>query len=294
MTGLDDLNSKIKGLRTGADDFLLKPLNEKELVARVFSLLRLKNIHTQLYHKNIQIQKELETAKKIQEFIIPKNFNHISYPEITGRYLPIEDIGGDYFDCYKLKDNKIGMLIADVTGHGIPAALIMTMSKMTFNIYAPQFTDTIELLEKINSELKNLLLTHQFITCFYVIYDPKDNIIHYTNAGHTRALYYRNNHDKIIALDTHGLFIGISAKTVFETKTINVEPGDRLFLYTDGITELLDDSKVEYGEKRLAKFLKMNKDLHNDAFCEKLLKDLANFTTLENRKDDIAFINVEF
>ncbi|TFH39762.1 MAG: response regulator, partial [Chrysiogenales bacterium] len=158
MTGSDDLNSKIKGLRIGADDFLLKPLNEKELVARVLSLLRLKSVYSELYQKNLQIKKELIIAKRIQQFIIPKDFSQIIYPTVSGRYLPIDDICGDFFDCYQFPNNKIGFLIADVTGHGIPAALVMTMAKMIFSIYSSRYDSTRELFSSVNEQLHGLML----------------------------------------------------------------------------------------------------------------------------------------
>jgi len=294
MTGSDDLNSKIKGLRIGADDFLLKPLNEKELIARVLSLLRLKMTHNELFEKNQLIQKEMETAQRVQQYIIPKDFSHIPYPLISGRYLPIESIGGDYFDCYDLGDDHYGFLIADVTGHGIPAALVMTMSKMTFSLFAPQHKTTNTLLSAVNKEMKSLLLDYQYITSFYVIYDHKNKLIKFTNAGHTRALFYRAETEKMLALDTQGFFIGIAEDTVYEQKSIKVKKGDRLFLYTDGLTEIKNNNKEEYGDKNLASFIKNYPELNSDNFCDSLLQDIKNFTSLDNRDDDIAFLNIEF
>ncbi|HOM87830.1 MAG TPA: SpoIIE family protein phosphatase [Spirochaetota bacterium] len=293
MTGLDDLNSKIKGLSIGADDFLLKPLNQKELIARVQSLLRLKQAHDELYEKNQQIQKELEYAKRLQQFIIPKDFSFISYPSISGRYLPIADIGGDLFDCYKISDSKTGVLIADVTGHGIPAALVMSMAKMTFNIHSYEIFPTQQLMSKINEEMRGLLLDMQYITAFYMLIDNEHKNIAFTNAGHTRPLYYRKSTDKIIALDTNGLFLGIQDESLYEQKSIHYESGDRCILYTDGITELKDDHNEEFGEVRLAKFLKQ----HNNAsgsFCDNLLQTLEHFAPLNERSDDIAFLFIEF
>jgi len=294
MTGSDDLNSKIKGLRIGADDFLLKPLNEKELVARVLSLLRLKSAHDELLEKNRLIQKELLAAQQIQKFIIPKDFSFIEYPRISGKYLPIEDIGGDYFDCYKLSETRSGFLIADVTGHGIPAALVMSMSKMIFSIYAPRFTSTSEYLSLINQEMMGLLLSDQYITSFYVIYDDETGKITFTNAGHTRTLYYRASSDKMLALDTFGLFVGISDLAKYEEKSLSVSPGDRLFLYTDGITEIKNSEKEEYGVNRLSKSIRINNGLHGDAFCQAVLDDVESFTALDKRDDDVAFLSVEF
>jgi serine phosphatase RsbU (regulator of sigma subunit) len=294
MTGSDDLNSKIKGLRIGADDFLLKPLNEKELVARVLSLLRLKSLHSELYEKNMQIKKELEIAKRVQQFIIPKNFPQVTYPAVSGQYIPIEDIGGDFFDCYQLPDDKYGFLIADVTGHGIPAALVMSMSKMIFNIYSTQFTSTSKMFSTVNEQMIGLLLDTQYITAFFVIYDNKTKTIRYSNAGHTRALFYRSAKNQVLALDANGFFIGLSKDTVYEEKSLAVESGDKLLLYTDGITEIKNFEGEEFGESRLARFISDKHAITGDLFCKALLQEIKTFAPLENRVDDIAFLNIEF
>ena len=294
MTGSDDLNSKIKGLRIGADDFLLKPINEKELVARVLSLLRLKSVHNELYERNLQLKKELEIAKRVQEFIIPKDFSQIHYPAVSGLYLPIEDIGGDFFDCYQLPDDKYGFLIADVTGHGIPAALVMTMAKMIFNIYSSRYNSTSKLFSTVNAQMNGLLLDTQYITSFFVIYDNKTKTINFSNAGHTRALYYRASKKKVIALDTNGFFIGLSKNTTYEEKKLTVEPGDKLLLYTDGITEIKNYDGEELGETRLAQFLSDKSAITGERFCKALLEEVKSFTPLENRVDDIALLNIEF
>ncbi len=294
MTGLDDLNSKIKGLNIGADDYLVKPLNEEELIARVFSLLRLKKVNSELYQKNQLIKRELEAAKKIQQFIIPDNFDFINYPKISGIYLPIEDIGGDFFDCYKLDNNRSAFLIADVTGHGIPAALTMTMSKMLFSIYAEKFNNAADLMSEINRQLRGTLLDMQYITAFYLIYNQSDKTLSYSNAGHTRPLFYKSSKKQIIALDSFGWFIGISDNTDYEEKKINVAEGDRLFLYTDGITEAKNRQGEDFGEIRLARFLKENLDLHGKDFCDQLLNTVNKYAEGTEINDDIAFLNIEF
>lgn len=294
MTGSDDLNSKIKGLRIGADDFLMKPLNEKELVARVLSLLRLKSVNTELFEKNRLIKQELEAAKQIQKFIIPTDFSHIDYPRVTGNYLPIEDIGGDYYDCYRISDTQSGMLIADVTGHGIPAALVMSMAKMICSLYATRYSSTREYLDAINRQMRGLLLSGQYITTFYVIYDDETGTIRFTNAGHTRALYYRASKDSILALDTFGLFIGIADDVAYEEKSISVHPGDRLLLYTDGLTEIKNSERHEYGVKKLAASIREHHHLHGQDFNDAILNGIDSFSALENRDDDVAFLSIEF
>jgi serine phosphatase RsbU (regulator of sigma subunit) len=294
MTGNDDLNSKITGLNTGADDFLQKPVNQKELIARVQSLLRLKSTHDLLYKKNMIIQKEMEAAKKVQQFIIPDNFSFIKYPKITGRYFPMEDIGGDFFDCYPLPDGNVGILIADVTGHGIPAALIVTMTKMIFSIYAPQYKSTSELLLKVNTEIKKMLLDNQYITAFYLIYEREKGIIRYTNAGHSRPILFRKSKNGICSLDTSGFFIGILNDPQYEEKASRIEKGDRLILFTDGITESKNKERVEYGENSLAKLLYNNREIRGSKFCDLILISLKDFRGEIPQSDDISFLNIEF
>jgi len=294
MTGLDDLKSKIKGLNIGADDYLVKPLNEEELIARVFSLLRLKKANSDLYRANQLIKRELEAAKKIQQFIIPEDFSFIDYPKVSGMYLPIEDIGGDFFDCYKLDDNRSAFIIADVTGHGIPAALTMTMSKMLFNIYSSKFSSTSELMKEINRQLQGTLLDMQYITAFYMIYDNTSQTLNYSNAGHTRTLFYKSATNQVIALDSFGWFLGISDNTDYEEKKITVGKGDRLFMYTDGITEAKNRNGEDLGEIGLARFIKINRNIKGKNFCDSLVNMLNKHNEKAEINDDIAFLNIEF
>jgi len=294
MTGSDDLNSKIKGLNVGADDFLQKPINQKELVARVCSLLRLKRTHDQLYEKNELINKELFAARKIQQFIIPESFSHVPYPSITGRYMPMEDIGGDFYDCYNISPEETGILIADVTGHGIPAALIVTMTKMIFSIYAPKYKSTAGLFSRVNFEIREMLLENQYITGFYAIYNKSKGLLRFTNAGHVQPYIYRRSKNKIIPLDTNGFFLGILEDANYEEKAIRIEAGDRFLLYTDGVTELKNSDKKEYGSDGLISFMLENKDVFGDVFCDELISSLHKHCHRDKRNDDIAFLNIEF
>lgn len=297
MTGNEDLDSKIKivGLNVGADDFLKKPINDKELIARVHSLLRLKKTHDLLYERNQQIKKEMESAKKVQEFIIPKDFSFIKYPLISATYTPMEDIGGDFYDCYKLNNGNIGFLMADVTGHGIPAALVVTMSKMIFSIYAPRYNSAKQLLTKVNDEVFKLLLDHQYISAFYAIYDPKKKILRFSNAGHCLPLLHRKSTNKIRSLDTdQGFFVGMIEESFYVEKAIKIEKGDRLIMYTDGITEVCDENKKEYGIEKLASFMKKNSYLVGQNFCDNLIKEIEDFSNNAPKNDDIALLNIEF
>ncbi len=295
MTGNDDQNIKITSLNIGADDFLSKPIDQKELVARVFSLLRLKKTHDLLFEKNSLIERELVVAKKIQSKIIPEDFSYIEYPNVSGYYSPIEDIGGDFYDCYSLPNGKTGFLISDVTGHGIPAALIVTMSKMLFSIYANKIFSPKKMLTKVNQEICESLTDDQYITSFYCIYDHESGKLKFSNAGHVHPLLYKRNINKVYRLiNDDGFFLGVVKSTVYDQKVVKIDKGDRLLLYTDGVTELKNNDNEEYGEKRLIQFLLSNCNSYRNYFCKKLYKSVMNHSQKNQRLDDIAFLNIEF
>lgn len=295
MTGNDDLNAKIKGLNIGADDFIQKPINQKELVARTMSLLRLKRTHDLLFEKNMLIKKELLAAKKIQQFIIPDNFSNISYPRVSGKYLPMEDIGGDFFDVYKIDDNNTAFVIADVTGHGIPAALIVTMAKMIFSIYSSALKSPKDLLSAVNKDVYKFMFDGQYFSAFYAVYNKDKNILKFSNAGHTLPMLYRKSSGKILSLDTNsGFLVGIMEESFYEEKAVRIEPGDRLFLYTDGLTETKNKNREDFGEKNLAKFISQNNDLIGTEFCSKLYNDVSSFSDFSPKTDDLTYMFIEF
>ncbi len=295
MTGNDDLNAKIKGLNIGADDFLQKPINQKELVARTMSLLRLKRTHDLLFERNMLIKKELEAAKKIQQFIIPHDFSHIPYPKISGKYLPMEDIGGDFFDVYKINEDKTAFVIADVTGHGIPAALIVTMAKMIFSVYSSVTESPKELLSSVNKDVYKFMFDGQYFSAFYALYDNKKKILKFSNAGHTLPLLYRSSSGKILSLDTNsGFFVGIMEESYYEEKAVKIEKGDCLILYTDGLTEMKNKNREDFGEKALAKFITKNRDISGNDFCSKLLNEVMAFSDYSDKSDDLTFMFIEF
>ena len=139
-----------------------------------------------------------------------------------------------------------------------------------------------------------MMLDTQYITAFYLIYNNETHQLNYSNAGHTRALFYRTEKNQILALDTFGFFLGIMEDVDYEEKSITVEKGDRLFIYTDGITEAKNREGEEFGEMNLAKFIKSHHNLHGEEFCSLLMNSLSGFIRDQEVDDDIAFLNIEF
>jgi len=170
----------------------------------------------------------------------------------------------------------------------------MTMSKMLFSIYAEKFTNASDLMKEINRQLRGTLLDMQYITAFYLVYDNLTKTLTYSNAGHTRPLYYIASKNQVVALDSFGWFIGISDDTDYEQKKRSVAGGDRLFLYTDGITEAKNIDGEDFGELRLARFIKNNQDLNGKEFCNSLMETLNKYIGETEINDDIAFLNIEF
>jgi serine phosphatase RsbU (regulator of sigma subunit) len=170
----------------------------------------------------------------------------------------------------------------------------MTMAKMLFSISAPKFRGADELMKEINRQMKGALLDTQYVTAFYLIYDKSSGKLSYSNAGHTRALFYREAKNQVLALDSFVWFIGISDECEYEEKSVNVAAGDRLFIYTDGITEAKNNAGEDFGEVRLAKFIRDRNNIKGDDFCSELMKSFNSFIEKTPVNDDIAFLNIEF
>lgn len=246
---------------------------------------------------NKAMMEELRMAQRVQQSIIPKTTNlpHSERLNYASNYSSMEKIGGDLFDIIRVGRNGIGLLMADVSGHGVPAALITTMAKVTFNSNSIWGLDTGEICKRINDELFEFIGDLEYyLTAYYGIIDLESGIFKYTNAGHHPAVIYRPIKSEIIELDTDGFFIGAFEGVEYETKYLRLEEGDRILMFTDGITEARNKNKKFYGEERLLDFVKNNSKLPPKDFVDTLMKEVDDFCEGELPTDDRAVLYVEF
>jgi sigma-B regulation protein RsbU (phosphoserine phosphatase) len=248
---------------------------------------------TDLQGKDNQIQKQLDMASIIQRSILPGKVDDWHELKFTTRYIAMEKIGGDFYDVHYLKGDKLGIMIADVSGHGIPAALVTTMAKISFGNAGAKYDSPKQIFQEVNQNILNHVKTQDYMTCFMVSIDDEYNVI-YSNASHQKGLLLRTNAE-VEYLDTGGLFIGAieEARDSYEEKSTKLGYGDRLLLYTDGIPEAVNPDREEYSIDRLEKVAVENKNLPLEEFSNTLIDDLQKHIGDAELQDDITLLVIE-
>jgi predicted ATPase/serine phosphatase RsbU (regulator of sigma subunit)/tRNA A-37 threonylcarbamoyl transferase component Bud32 len=247
--------------------------------------------------KDRVMQKELKMAKRVQEAIIPEesNFPSTSKLRIASHYSAMEEVGGDLYDIMKIDDAHYGMLISDVSGHGVPAALITTMAKVSFTSHIkPDIPPNIT-LDMVNEEIYQFIgdLAY-FLTAYYCIINIDTGELSFSNSGHHPAILYRCDTGKTERLDTEGYLIGALDKTKNGVASVRMNKGDRLLLFTDGIIESRNKEGKFYTYHRLMDYIYKNSHLPPKEFVNGLVRNLEEFTEGEDPEDDRTILYVEY
>lgn len=247
----------------------------------------------ELERHNEIMQNELSMAQSIQDGIMPKESNSDKL-HVSIYYGPLEKVSGDYYDIFHLPDGSIGLLMTDASGHGVPAALVTIMAKMHFSSLAETETNPGELFAKVNEKLAKTIITSDYLTAFYLIVHP-DFTVDYCNASHQKAVIYHRSKKTIEELDTVGFFIGAIEESPFpyENGRLQLEPGDRIILYTDGIVEGTNSKKEEYGFERFTDLIKKHAELPAEEFNRLIIQDVDEFAAGEPRKDDYSLFTID-
>ncbi|MCP4132319.1 MAG: SpoIIE family protein phosphatase [bacterium] len=238
----------VTGLGAGANDYLTKPVDSRELLARVGGLISLKRsvqVHDEL---NI-LKRDLQIAHEIQQSLLSEDVPGSDLYEISVLYRPMYELGGDFYDIRVFDDTTIGLLIADVSGHGIPAALISSMLKIAHSFHRDDARDPALLLKKINQTMHDF--THdQFITSCYAYIDLAAMKMIQANAGHCPIVICGRNGEQRLLNEANGMPIGWVPDESYTNIDCGLAAGDRVVFYTDGIVEARNPENKQYGDKR--------------------------------------------
>ncbi len=247
-----------------------------------------------LKERDDQIQKQLDMAGSIQRSILPAKISDWNELKFAVRYFSMDKIGGDFYDVHQIEGDKLALYVADVSGHGIPAALVSTMAKVSFGNAFLKYGTPKKIFKEVNQELLTHIKTQDYLTCFLVLIDDEYNIT-YSNASHQKGIILRTSEGKIEQLDTGGLFIGAieDARETYEEKTTKLKYGDRIILYTDGIPEATNSAKEHYSNERFEKIIIKNKDLELREYINSIIEDLQNFISGSKIQDDITLLVIE-
>jgi sigma-B regulation protein RsbU (phosphoserine phosphatase) len=260
------------------------------------------------------LQHDLKVAFDIQQSFLPKDLPQASGAELAAAMRPAREVGGDFYDAIPLRGGRLGLLVADVSGKGIPAALYMALSRTLLRTHSqsaqPRYlTDALEsarirrlmrsrslgALTALGSvrQTNDYLLAHHreplmFLTLFYGVYDPQDRLLTYVNAGHNPPLLYNihsGDQDWLMPTD---MAIGLMAGPSFEARERKLSPGDVLVLYTDGITEAFGPQQELYGTERLAEAVASLSGLSAQAILDGIIESVATFAGDEPQSDDLT------
>ncbi len=258
---------------------------------------KLKKANEELRIINSRMFRELQMAERVQKSIIPSSKDFPDRKEIGfgSKYSAMENIGGDLYDVIKIEDNVYGCMIADVSGHGVPAALITSMVKVFFTSHSNKETGTKDICKNVNDDMFKLIGDLQdYVTAYYGKLNLETSEFEYTNAGHHPALLIRKKDNKIEKLDTEGFFIGALDQNTYESNKVKLEPGDRILMFTDGIIEAQNPEGEMYEYDRLLDYIQKNSHLKPKEFVDGLVENVDKFCKDEPPHDDRAILFIEF
>jgi sigma-B regulation protein RsbU (phosphoserine phosphatase) len=292
ISALNDIENKVKGFQIGGVDYITKPFQIEEVLARVETHLALRKLQKQLQDANKKFEEELALAGSLQASFFPSE-----PPQLPGWQLAVtlkaaRETSGDFYDVYRLPNGHLAMLVADVVDKGAAAALYMALSWTLIRTYAREYPDQPELvLGSANSRIISDTDASRFVSVFYGVLDPNSGKLVYCNAGHNPPLRFNpesREHFKI--LSKTGLILGILKNETWKQGTIELLPGDILVHYTDGVTEAQNMDGELYGVKRLIRCVQEN--LHRSAqeIRSAILEDISAFIGFAPQFDDIALV----
>ncbi len=238
------------------------------------------------------IQKELEIAERIQASILPRDVPRRADIEIVARYLPMSAVAGDFYDFLTFKRNHLGILIADVTGHGVPAALIASMLKVAFASQSAHVQDPARVLTGLNQALCGKFEDH-FVTAAYLYADLDAKIIRYAGAGHPPLLFSDRSSGAARPIEQNGLFLGMFPEAAYSSIEMPLQPGNRYVLYTDGLPESKNATGEEFGIRRCLDVLDSHRRLAAGPFADLLLKEISKWTaqgSVRQQEDDMTLL----
>jgi len=304
-----DLVASLNSIRTGEKELLKFFTNGKQIHLSVFAsefklrgelhkLVSLQDISSELERE--RLHNELEIARDVQFKMLPKENPTIPGYLISSMCIPALEVGGDYFDFIKLGENKIGIVIADVAGKGLPAAIYMTLTKGAFQSYAALSNSPKEVLTKLNALIYDTIERGSFITMFYAILDPNNDKLIFARAGHEPVIYFNNKEEKLSLLKPGGIGLGLEEGKIFlrsiEEKEINISQGDSLLFLTDGLTDAKNETNSDFGMNNLMdvinKYDSKSPNVNPKELLKKLSDEIKSFRNSSPQYDDITAIAI--
>lgn len=292
-TGIS-LNTGLPNLITSMMFFVIAIASERK---RKKNFLEQYDVYYAKNYENLRMKKELNYAREIQLSMLPKNDAVIGDIEISAVSIPASEVGGDYFDYFKVSENEIGFFICDVSGHGVASGLLLSGLRSCMHLILEDFSNPKIVIEKLNRMIRKTQSRKMFVTAVFAIIDTEKNKCMLYNAGHLPPYKISDESKEIYKIRKHGVALG--AMNTVETADSNNEvifdfkKGDKLILYTDGVNEAMNLSKAEYGLDNLENFLNNNAEKKVKELLDGIVADVRRFTNNSVQRDDLTLLIIQ-
>ncbi len=299
----------VKAMKAGASDFLIKSeiypsqferavrysmSHKKEERALRNSKRLQQEAHEKLEKAMQSINEELEMAGKVQESMLPRDITEINGLTVATAYLPCGRIGGDLYDIIKIDETRACFLMCDVVGHGVPAALISAMVKVSFTKNINRASSTAHVMERVNTEIVNFFKEKRHITAFIAVYDTATRELAFTGGGHPSPIVVHPRERRLEYLSSRGLPLGMFGDIRYEVSRTLLCSGDCIVLYTDGLTESHNSNDALFGKKRLEAILTgLPEEASVNDILGAVIKAQFSFSGDAERSDDITIVIVK-
>ncbi len=237
-----------------------------------------------------QLESELELSQVVQRGLLPQEAPSIPGLAVAAFSRPAQIVSGDYFDFVSFKDGGHGIVMADVSGHGVSAGMLMSSLQTAFHTLVPAADSPLDVLERINHLYAHNIRVTSFVTVFFGKLDPATRTFTYGSAGHNSAYLHRAATDEEVLLHPTGPAIGLMEGFNVRSEQVQLNPGDTIALYTDGVTEAMNDRREQFGLDRLAQVIRANHNLAPEQIVEKVLLELNTFTGGGALADDVTLV----
>lgn len=292
LTGSDSSQHVVEGLGAGADEFVTKGSDTEVLLARLRALLRVKDYQDELRRMNQAMTRDLQIARRVQEALVPAQTFVTDRIEIRSSYIPSATLSGDFYD-YFVQDDALYLFVADVSGHGLPAAILVSLLKSYIHTEATPAGSLADFMANLNDFLHSASLPAQFATA-QLFRINSNRRLHYANAAHPAFLLFRRSTRRTEEIEQPGNLLGAMPRMTFEEYTLTVDPGDTLFVYTDGLTDMRNQAGEFYSIDRIAAMLEDGRDSDLSTLHDQIRTDVTSFSAIEEFRDDIAFVVARF
>jgi sigma-B regulation protein RsbU (phosphoserine phosphatase) len=299
VSAYGDMTNIRTAMNRGAADFLTKPidLNDLEItIGKTVSQLETLRQSVREHDQLRALRHELGIAASIQQSILPRvpAFPERNDFDLHASMIPAREVGGDFYDFFLVDADRLGLLIADVSGKGIPAALFMAVSRTLLKATAMEGLPPDECLEKVNKRLCLDNDSEMFVTVFYAVLDTRTGAVEYGNAGHNPPYVLRRSGAVETLERTGNTVLGAIEAAPYHAKSTRLEPGDPLLLFTDGVTEAMDASGALFGDEQIRAYLGGANGVEARALIDGLVKAVRAFAGDTPQSDDLTMLAVRY